>query len=99
MFIRKKNKRIDDLTEKEWEAVCDRCGKCCCYKYLIEETGELEYGDPCELLTDDNLCSCYETRTEVKPDCLKLTPENIRENVWWMPETCAYRKLVESEEK
>lgn len=90
------DEKLKDITDEQWENICKRCGKCCFYKYVIEETNELEYGEPCELLDPKtNLCTCYHSRNVVKPDCLKLSPKNIEENAWWLPEECAYRKLVE----
>jgi uncharacterized cysteine cluster protein YcgN (CxxCxxCC family) len=94
-MMSQQDKKIEDMTGEEWEAICVRCGKCCYYKYLIEETDELEYGDVCEFLDEETkLCTCYETRSVEKPDCLKLTPQNIEENAWWLPEECAYLKKL-----
>ena len=31
---------LTDLTQKEWEALCDGCGKCCLNKLEDKETGE-----------------------------------------------------------
>jgi uncharacterized cysteine cluster protein YcgN (CxxCxxCC family) len=31
------------------------------------------------------------------PDCIVLTPENLSRNLYWMPETCAYKRLWQGE--
>ena len=47
----------------------------------------------CHLLDCDS-CRCrnYEKRTELVADCVKLRPGD-REQLSWMPSTCAYRLL------
>ena len=32
---------LKELTEPEWEALCDGCGRCCLKKYIDDETEEL----------------------------------------------------------
>ena len=39
-------------------------------------------------------CSDYEHRTQKVPDCLLLTAERVSE-IYWLPESCAYRRLAE----
>jgi uncharacterized cysteine cluster protein YcgN (CxxCxxCC family) len=36
----------------------------------------------------------YEELLNVNPDCVVLTPENIRQ-IKWLPDTCAYCRLAE----
>ena len=45
---------------------------------------------------DQETCRCtqYEKRSELVPTCVTLTPKKTRE-LNWMPDTCAYRLLVE----
>jgi len=35
------NKALKDYTREEWEAVCNRCGKCCLVKIQDDETDEI----------------------------------------------------------
>ena len=35
------NKPLEKLNFKEWEALCDGCGKCCLNKIEDEETGQV----------------------------------------------------------
>jgi uncharacterized cysteine cluster protein YcgN (CxxCxxCC family) len=90
------NKTIDDLTPEEWEIICDRCARCCLQKFEDVKTGTIRYtGVACEFLDVDK-CEClvYENRHFANPDCIALTPENIRQ-INWLPATCAYRRLAE----
>ena len=41
------------------------------------------------------LCTKYNKRCELVPECLKITPKNI-DNISWMPKKCSYRILNET---
>jgi uncharacterized cysteine cluster protein YcgN (CxxCxxCC family) len=86
---------IDRLTQAEWEALCDGCGKCCLNKLEDEETGEVALTRVACRLLDDSTCRCgqYATRHQFVPECIVLSPKNMDKNVYWMPETCAYKLL------
>ena len=84
------------MTPAEWEALCDRCGKCCVLKLEDSDTGEIHYTDvACRLLDCGNAsCTNYPDRKRYVPDCITLSPDNL-ESLPWMPESCAYRLLHE----
>ncbi|MEE4346689.1 MAG: YcgN family cysteine cluster protein [Paracoccaceae bacterium] len=86
---------IDRLTQAEWEALCDGCGKCCLNKLEDEESGEVALTRVACRLLDDSTCRCgqYATRHQFVPECIVLSPKNMDKNVYWMPETCAYKLL------
>jgi uncharacterized cysteine cluster protein YcgN (CxxCxxCC family) len=89
-------KRLSEMTTKEWESLCDGCGRCCLIRFEDEVSGEvIPTRVACKLL-DIGTCRCrdYENRKTYVPDCIKLTPWNI-EGLSWMPPTCAYRRLHE----
>lgn len=90
-------KPLSKLSQTEWEALCDGCGKCCLNKLEDEETGEVALTRiACRLLDDAScLCSHYENRHQFVPDCIVLRPDNLDTHAYWMPETCAYRLLYE----
>ena len=85
------------LSQKEWEALCDGCGKCCLNKLEDEETGEVALTRVACRLLDDATCLCaqYEIRHQFIPECIVLSPENIDTHAYWMPRTCAYRLLAD----
>ena len=74
------------------EVLCRRCGRCCYAKIVID--GEIVYLPfPCPYLDEDTrLCTIYERRHEVNPDCLTLE-EGIRIGVF--PADCPYVAGIE----
>lgn len=90
------DKSLQDMTDAEWESLCDGCGKCCVHKLEDEDTGEVYHTDvACYLLnTDTCQCSNYTQRFRYVPDCIVLKRENVEE-FHWLPLTCAYRLLAE----
>ena len=88
---------MDRMNRAEWEALCDGCGKCCLNKLEDEETGEVALTRlACRLLDDEScLCSQYPIRHQFVPECIVLTPKALRDNLYWLPQTCAYRLVVE----
>ena len=90
-------KSLDQMSEAEWEALCDGCGKCCLNKLEDEDSGEVALTRVACRLLDDATCRCaqYEIRHQFVPDCIVLKPSNIESHLYWMPQTCAYRLLHE----
>ena len=88
-------KSLAKLSDKEWEALCDGCGKCCLNKLEDEESGEVALTCVACRLFDDESCRCaqYPIRHQFVPECIVLKPSNIDEHAYWMPQTCAYRLL------
>ncbi len=88
-------KTLTEMSEREWEALCDGCGKCCLNKLEDEDTGEVALTRIACRLLDDNTCRCahYENRHAFVPDCVVLRPDNLDTHAYWMPDTCAYRLL------
>ncbi|MDE3238423.1 MAG: YcgN family cysteine cluster protein [Paracoccaceae bacterium] len=90
-------KSLTSLTPREWEALCDGCGKCCLNKLEDEETAEIAFTRVACRLLDGETCRCaqYEIRKQFVPECVVLTPGNIGDIAYWMPVTCAYRLRFE----
>jgi uncharacterized cysteine cluster protein YcgN (CxxCxxCC family) len=88
-------KTLAQMTDPEWESLCDGCGKCCLIKLEVEETGDILYTDVACYLLDQQKCRCsrYPDRQKLVPDCVKLTPDNVAD-LAFMPSTCAYRLLA-----
>ena len=88
---------MSQLSQKEWEALCDGCGKCCLNKLEDEDSGEVALTKVACRLLDDSTCRCaqYDIRHQFVPECIVMTPKNITEHLYWMPQTCAYRLVYE----
>ena len=89
---------LDSLSRKEWEALCDGCGKCCMHKVEDEDTGDVYPTNvACKLLNLQTArCQDYKHRRAFVPDCLRLTPR-LAATLEWLPESCAYRLRAEGE--
>ena len=90
------DKELQQMTEHEWESLCDGCGRCCLLKLQDEETGELHFTNVnCHLLnTQSCRCNDYINRKFRVPECLRLRTMSLEE-YQWLPESCAYRRLAE----
>jgi uncharacterized cysteine cluster protein YcgN (CxxCxxCC family) len=90
-----KTKSLEDMTAAEWESLCDGCGKCCLAKLEDEDTGEIHWTSVACRLFDAGTCRCkdYANRLAKVPDCVQLTPRNVR-TLTWLPSTCAYRLIA-----
>ena len=90
-----KRKSLAEMTSQEWEGLCDGCALCCMVKLQDEDTDELYYTDvACRLLNLESCrCSDYENRARRVADCLVLSVDQV-ETFRWLPDSCAYRRLV-----
>lgn len=86
---------LNKMTQQEWEALCDGCGKCCLNKLEYEDTGEVAYTRIACRLLDGDTCQCrdYPNRKQHVPECVVLTPTTLPKIAYWMPSTCAYKLL------
>ena len=89
-------KPLDRMSRREWESLCDGCGRCCLLKVEDEDTGDIYLtGLSCRLLnTETCRCRDYRNRAKRVPDCIALDPAKIGE-LSWLPPTCAYRQVSE----
>jgi uncharacterized cysteine cluster protein YcgN (CxxCxxCC family) len=89
-------KTLEQMSPAEWESLCDGCGKCCLSKLEDEDTGEIHWTSVGCRLFDADTCRCsdYDNRLAKVPDCVRLTPQNVR-TISWLPSTCAYRLVAE----
>ena len=88
---------LKNMTPREWEALCDGCGRCCLNKLEDPETEEIAFTRVACRLLDSETCRCaqYDIRRQFVPECVMLSPATIADVAYWMPETCAYRLLFE----
>lgn len=91
------SKTLDEMTDEEWESLCDGCGKCCLRK-IEEEDGSYSFTNvACRLLdVESGQCKHYENRKRFVTDCVKLRPDDAG-MLKWLPVTCAYVALAAGE--
>jgi uncharacterized cysteine cluster protein YcgN (CxxCxxCC family) len=87
-----RRKSLEEMTDSEWESLCDGCGRCCLNK--LEEEGndaDTYYTDVGCRLLDSQTCRCrnYAKRLDLVDDCVQLTPEGLK-TINWLPPSCAY---------
>ena len=90
-----RRKSLDEMTDSEWESLCDGCGRCCLNKLEEEGTDRTYYTDVGCRLLDGDTCRCrdYPHRLEKVEDCVQLTPESLK-TITWLPPSCAYVLLA-----
>lgn len=88
-------KSLKQMSEAEWESLCDGCGLCCLNKLEDEETGEVVYTRVVCRFSDiqTGQCTDYLNSSINVPSCVQLTPE-LATKFEWLPSTCAYRLLA-----
>ena len=93
------NKNLSEFNEEEWEALCDRCGKCCLIKLENLDTNEVYYTNvSCKLLCEKTAqCKNYGNRKKIVKDCTILDYQNLHE-INWLPDTCSYRLINEGKD-
>jgi uncharacterized cysteine cluster protein YcgN (CxxCxxCC family) len=89
-------KSLSDMTDSEWESLCDGCGRCCLNKLEDEDTGKIYFTDVSCRLLDTDACRCrdYANRAKQVADCVRLTADNVG-GIAWLPPTCAYRLVAQ----
>ena len=93
-----REKPLSAMTRREWESLCDGCGRCCLHK-LRDDGGEISFTNVACRLLDLKSCQCsdYANRRARVHDCVQLTPAKLK-TVDWLPPSCAYRLLSEGKD-
>ena len=92
-----RRKSLKEMTDSEWESLCDGCGRCCLNKLEEDESAvETFYTDVGCRLLDGHTCRCrdYKHRQELVDDCVRLTPASLK-RIKWLPPSCAYVLLAQ----
>jgi uncharacterized cysteine cluster protein YcgN (CxxCxxCC family) len=90
---------LDQMTDTQWESLCDGCGRCCLHKLRDEDTEELAFTNVACRLLDLGTCQCsdYAHRQRHVPDCVRLTPGALPD-IDWLPPSCAYRLVADGQD-
>ena len=88
------NKTLDELTHGEWEALCDRCGKCCLIKLQDDQDNSVMYTNIiCKNYhIKESKCSDYKNRRSKVIDCVSVTSQNIQD-FDWLPEALSKSRV------
>src|SRR3974390_633809 len=91
-----KRKSLEEMTQDEWESLCDGCGRCCLVKLEDEDSGKVYFTDIGGKLFDPASCPCADLapRPRKVRDCIQVTPAKVRA-LGCLPPTCAYRLSAE----
>jgi uncharacterized cysteine cluster protein YcgN (CxxCxxCC family) len=94
-----KRKTLEEMTPAEWESLCDGCGRCCLNKLEEDGSDKTFFTDVACRLLDHDTCRCkdYANRLALVPDCVGLTPAEVRQ-IPWLPPTCAYDRLAKGKD-
>lgn len=86
--------KLKELSREEWEALCERCSRCCYEK--LDFNGRIYYTrKPCDQLDlETGLCRVYTSRDRVRDDCQRLTPEIVAAGI--LPADCPYARRIEN---
>jgi hypothetical protein len=83
-------RRAASARRARWEALCGRCGRCCYEKEIRGFSVVANYRRPClHLDTATRLCTVYENRLAVCPQCRRMTLRHAL-FVRWLPDGCGY---------
>lgn len=87
-------KKLSEMSEEEWESLCDGCAQCCQLKFKIADCPEYVVTPVVCKLLDTDTCRCvsYENRHRLVPDCVEISPTNV-DSLYWLPDSCAYRLI------
>jgi uncharacterized protein len=94
-----REKPLSAMSRREWESLCDGCGRCCLHKLRDDDTEEISFTNVACRLLDLKTCRCadYANRRARVPDCVQLTPAKLKK-LDWLPPSCAYRLLSEGKD-
>jgi uncharacterized protein len=94
-----KTKTLIEMTNDEWEALCDGCARCCLEKIVRPDTGAITYtAVACRhLKIDECRCAIYDAPLQRAAVCIQLHPKIVSE-LHWLPATCAYRLIAEGKD-
>lgn len=89
-------KSLADMSHEEWESLCDGCTKCCLYRLEDADSRAIYTTNVrCRLLdAETGRCTDYAHRAQRVSDCVTITPA-VLADPYWLPVTCAYRRLAE----
>ena len=92
------HKSLEQMSESEWESLCDGCGRCCLIKLEDEDSGEIHYTNVACQWLDLQSCRCrdYAQRLQHVSTCIRIVTQTAVQRRE-LPPSCAYRRLASGE--
>ena len=95
-----RRKSLEEMTDSEWESLCDGCGKCCLNK-LEEEGTDRTLLHRCRLPAarrpDAAGAATMRTAWKRSMTASGLRPETLK-TITWLPPSCAYVLLAKGKD-
>lgn len=87
---------LEEMSDEQWESLCDGCGRCCLQKLQDIDSNVVFFTRISCRQLDLQTCRCkdYQNRKALVPDCTQVRPLTD-EKRQWLPESCAYRRVSE----
>lgn len=92
-----KKKKLSQMSDEEWEALCDHCGKCCLIKYNFLGNTVFSNFHCKHLNLDDCQCRIYSDRL-LTGDCVKVNLRLLSTQADLLPDSCAYKLLYKGKD-
>ena len=86
---------LDQLSQDEWEALCDGCAKCCLLKIVDKKKTYVTNISCSHLELYSCRCSDYLNRTNNVKACIKITKDNLDKISNFLPSSCSYKLISE----
>jgi len=76
-----KTKNLAELSQEQWESLCDGCGKCCCIRLEDEDDGSIYITDVACRLFNPETCACSGSRNTIHEKGMSVQDAVVSEDL------------------